>query len=136
MKLEKEAYIANYEDENLQTDNGKLILFKLVPCEPLTNKEFKKYFKMKQFQKIKLVLETEEPILDEAERKYLSGVIRPFRDKVKYIEKNAYNIDGKDKEYISIRCCDGAMPFPSFDKGTMYKNMEQDKEYTLEELEL
>ena len=33
------------------------------------------------------VYEVKQEILDEAEKRYLRGVIRPFRDKVKYIKK-------------------------------------------------
>lgn len=75
----------------------------------------------------------EEEILDEQEKKYLSAVIRPFRDRIKSIAKlsdlsNHYIfIRFKDKEYIS---------FPNFKKNTMYKGMKEYKDYTLEELGL
>jgi len=75
-----------------------------------------------------------EPILDEAEREYLSAVIRPFRDNVKLIAK----ADDFDKSYIFITFvndADSTMFFPYFKKGTMYKGM-SDKMYTLEELGL
>lgn len=80
-------------------------------------------------------------ILDEAERQYLSAVIRPFRDKVRSITKNQ-KMNGKE-EYIDIdigfqfidRNC-FTMFFPDFKSNTMYKGMELGKEYTLEELGL
>lgn len=75
-----------------------------------------------------------EPILDEAERAYLSAVIKPFRDNVKLIAK----ADDFDKSYIFITFvndADSTMFFPYFKKGTMYKGM-SDKMYTLEELGL
>ena len=75
-----------------------------------------------------------EPILDEAEREYLSAVIKPFRDNVKLIAK----ADDFDKSYIFITFvndADSTMFFPYFKKGTMYKGM-SDKMYTLEELGL
>ena len=78
--------------------------------------------------------EYKEPILDDAERKYLAAVIKPFREKIKYIRKNksAY----KDKQFISIRFYDDDyMYFPYLDDA-MYKGMEVNKEYSLEELGL
>ena len=75
----------------------------------------------------------EKEILDDKEKEYLSNVIKPFRDKVEYIvkETSSYN------EYIKIIIKkDDCLCFPNFKKGTMYKGMEEEKEYTLEELGL
>lgn len=82
-------------------------------------------------------------ILDRKEKEYLQNVIKPFRDRVKSISKQ--KIYSK-YEYISIRffvpldisyyCSTNYIYLPYFIKGTMYKNMEVDKEYTLEELGL
>lgn len=74
-----------------------------------------------------------EEILDDIEKEYLRTVIKPFRDRVRYIKKN----DFIKYEYISI-CVekDNTIIFPNFKKGTMYKNMEIDKKYSLEELGL
>ena len=86
-------------------------------------------------QKVKLTLEIEEPILDDAERKYLSGVIRPFKNEVECIRK--VSNDYYKAEHIVIYFKDRMnMPFPYFKKNTMYKNLELNKEYTLEELGL
>ena len=75
----------------------------------------------------------EKEILDEEEKKYLSNVIKPFRDKVEYICKESYI----NKECIKITIKnDSNLFFPSFKRGTMYKGMEEDKRYTLEELGL
>lgn len=80
--------------------------------------------------------EYQEPILDEQERKYLSAVIKPWRDKVVDIAKRPYD----NYEYIVIRYYDydfiQTIQMPLFEKDTMYKGMELDKEYTLEELGL
>ena len=75
----------------------------------------------------------EKEILDDKERKYLSNVIKPFRDKVEYIIK----FDLLPEEYISI-CLPKheRIDLPCFKRGTMYKGMEIEKEYTLEELGL
>ena len=82
------------------------------------------------------IIKFHKPILDEEEKKYLSRVIRPWRDKVEYIRK--INFDDED-EFIVIIYREReskAMPLPCFKKGTMYKGMEVGKEYSLEELEL
>ena len=82
------------------------------------------------------VYEAKQEILDEAEKRYLRGVIRPFRDKVKRITKNA-SLVINNKAYITIgieNSCE--IVFPYFDKDTMYKGMKDNKGYTLEELGL
>ena len=71
-------------------------------------------------------------ILDDVERRYLSAVIRPFRNRVKYITKR--NIMYRKKEYIYIHVTDDCICLPCFRKGSMYKGMEIDKNYSLEEL--
>lgn len=74
------------------------------------------------------------PILDKEEKEYLENVIRPFRDRVVYIEKT---LNYKNMHHISIECKNRDVSYlPSFKKGTMYKEMEVDKEYTLKELGL
>lgn len=77
-------------------------------------------------------------ILDDAEKRYLKGVIRPFRDRVKYIAKICVDHLYDEPDYhICITFNDGnAMIFPSFDASHMYKCMEEDRAYTLEELGL
>ena len=73
-------------------------------------------------------------ILDDVERKYLSAVIKPFRNKVKSISKGASEAN---QEFIVIDCKNGDETFlPWFKAGTMYKGMERYKKYTLEELGL
>ena len=71
-------------------------------------------------------------ILDDVEKAYLSAVINPFRVKVGYVKK----IDCGKREFLKIYLEDDSIPFPFFTKGTMYKGMEADKEYTLKELGL
>lgn len=75
----------------------------------------------------------EKPILDEAERKYLSAVIKPFREKVIYICKK--EICSKEFILIALKA-DCSTALPSFQAGSMYKGMENYKEYTLKELGL
>nr|DAS97184.1 MAG TPA: hypothetical protein [Caudoviricetes sp.] len=78
--------------------------------------------------------EYDPKILDEKEKEYLSAVIKPFRKKVKYIEKRFWT---PNLEYLSIRLKNNEFfAFPNFKKGKMCKGMEHDKYYTLEELGL
>jgi len=84
-----------------------------------------------------LVWKREEQILDEVEKKYLGDVIRPFRDRVDGIKKEKHIYGEKIKIYYDIKLNEiNYMSLPYFEKGTMYKNMEIDKEYTLKELGL
>lgn len=79
--------------------------------------------------------EYKEPILNDAEKEYLSAVIKPFRNRVDYIMKEE-NICSST-EFIHIDLSDGDIAdFPNFKAGTMYKGMEIDKSYTLQELGL
>lgn len=80
-----------------------------------------------------LDIERKEPIIDDVEKRYLKGVIRPFRDRVQSISKEGNSI----VEWLSFKLVNNA-PFelPFFKSGRMYKNMERGKEYTLEELGL
>ena len=81
-----------------------------------------------------LGLDVNEDILSDKEKEYLSAVIKPFRDKVKYIKKYA---DESSYEYIVIAFVNyERLMFPSFKKSTMYVGMKKNKNYTLEELGL
>lgn len=98
----------------------------------ISNRDKVNYLK-KQLKQLKEENKKEKnkPILNDAEKEYLSAVIRPFKDKVEYIKK-CCNSRG---EYISIRIIsDSTMVFPYFKKNTMYEGMEADKKYTLKEL--
>ena len=78
------------------------------------------------------IVKIPKPILDEAEKRYLSNVIKPFRDRVKYIVK----FDDFGQEFIYINLENEEISLPYFEPNTMYKGMELDKEYTLEDLGL
>lgn len=79
-----------------------------------------------------VIFEKVEEILDDKEKEYLSSVIKPYRNKVIYIKKLYCNTH----EYIRIELEDDFASLPMFEKGTMYKNMKVNKEYSLEELGL
>lgn len=83
------------------------------------------------------VYEVKQEILDEAEKRYLRGVIRPFRDRVEYIQKFTFST-GKAKITIKTEKDNDTwyVGLPPFKKDAMYKNMEPEREYTLEELGL
>lgn len=78
--------------------------------------------------------EYKPPILDDVEKAYLSAVIKPFRDKVRFIMKYTFS---EKKEFLTIDIYhDTDIVLPNFIKETMYKGMVRGKEYTLEELGL
>ena len=75
-----------------------------------------------------------KPILDNIEKNYLSNIIKPFRDKIDYIAK--VNLANR-REYILIKMKNYEMiSLPFFAAGTMYKGMENDKDYTIKDLGL
>lgn len=82
-----------------------------------------------------LLEEYSEPILEDVEREYLSATIKPFRKKIAYIVKAQDFDDGKQCIRIILQNGDG-MHFPYLDDDAMYKGMEVNKEYSLEELDL
>ena len=136
MKLEKEVYIGNVY-ETTYIDGKYNLSFNCIfhKCLNATDKSI--FDKIQNSKKIKLTLEVEKPILDEAERKYLSGVIRPFRDRIKFIRKNCiYGQEYINVVYNSKFKDDTNFCLPLFEPNTMYKNMELNKQYTLEELGL
>lgn len=89
--------------------------------------------KCKLLNLLKGKYEIEKPVLDKVEKRYLENVLRPFKDRVFYIEKrnncNQQYLHIHLKTYEFIR-------LPNFEKNTMYKGMELNKEYTLKELGL
>ena len=82
------------------------------------------------------VVKIPKPVLDDVEKEYLSYVIKPFRNRIKYFFKfpcangdyEAIAAVMKGREYYDN------LSFPKFKKGSMYKGMELIKEYSVEEL--
>ena len=70
--------------------------------------------------------------LTKEEKDYLSEVIKPFRDKFEYIKRLTF--DSVDS--IQVITEKGVTAVLFFETDTRYKNMEPDREYTLEELGL
>lgn len=116
---------------------GKIVHIQEV-FEEDVKKHFEKYMKDFKDYDIKVEVKKKEPILDEKEKKYLSAVIRPFRDRVKNIMKRFSG----NYEYICIflkhieKDFNEDICLPYFKSYTMYKGMIPDKKYTLEELGL
>ena len=89
-------------------------------------------------------IEIEVPdILDEKEKEYLSNVIKPFRDRIISVMKlesittpNAFYICIFVRPSVHMILGDDSIRLPLFAKDSMYKNMQYDVEYTLEELGL
>lgn len=135
----KEKYDIRYLTFNVsQNQNG-------------TIKSIDIYYDLKRIEKIKFLNETnatqamnaignwlEEEyvpdILTDKEKAYLSAVIKPFRDRVEYIEKRCF-VSGTEYILISLQN-NKTLSFPTFKTGTMYKGMKSRKKYTLEELGL
>ena len=85
------------------------------------------------------IVRLDKPILDDVEKRYLTNIIEPFRKHIITIRK----IGNYKYEFIEILIhrTDGVtsceeISFPYFNKGKMYKGMEKNKEYALDELGL
>lgn len=82
--------------------------------------------------------EIERTILDNAEKAYLEAVLRPFKDRVMSVEKRRK----EEGDFIKIWIrrfeiySEEYINFPYFKTDTIYKHMEPNKKYTLEELGL
>lgn len=124
---DEETYVVWYYDDKLDTINLKENKFEALLA----------WLDMKH----------REPILDDAEKKYLSAVIKPFRSKIYTIVKWRSNSGdsewlsfiGKVKQYYDEHgnlCTNnfGTFYLPSFKAGTMYKGMQVGRKYKLEEL--
>lgn len=127
----KDIVLENLNNCHLETSLRGLYGEKVVYCPHTNCGECKDRF-------LKWLLsEYKGQILDETEREYLSAVIKPFRKKVKHIVK--INLFGSPEEQF-IRIVIGNLDFinlPNFNKNTgMYRRMEVDKLYSLEELGL
>ena len=81
----------------------------------------------------------EKPILDSTEKKYLGSFLRPYGDRVKAVMKASV---GDSRQRIVVCVAgegggrDDCVPLPRFPRGEMYRGMEGDRRYALEELEL
>lgn len=84
--------------------------------------------------KFKTIYEAPHEILDKEEKEWLETFLRPFRNKVQYITK--YKTEDKNGEFVYVKLAYDCVWLPYFEENTMYKGMEVNKKYTLEELGL
>ena len=125
----RDVILENLTNCHLESSLRKLYGETVVCCHQTTCDECKKRFGEW------LLEEAKEPVLDDVEKEYLSAVIKPFRKMIAYIVK-AQDFDG-GKQCIRIILQNGdGMHFPYIDDDAMYKGMEVNKEYSLEELGL
>lgn len=136
----KEKYNLRQIDISTKTKDGKILFFELKIRGKTIHQQSYPYgvFLCEVMEYMLAWLEEEyvPDILTDKEKAYLSAVIKPFREDIEWIEKIKH-YDGEN-EYIHITvkrnedCCE----LPTFKKGTMYKDMEANKVYTLEDLGL
>ena len=106
----------------------------------ISGKDLYKYITTNELSYLEVMLkwldmEHKEPILSDAEKQYLSAVIRPFRNEIKSIEK--YKNWSNNSECIHFYTKKGDFFYlKDFKLGTMYKGMKAGHCYTLEELGL
>ena len=108
----------------LKSDNSIIFSKEMTPIETITNA-----------YNVWLEQEYKPKILDEKEKAYLSAVIKPFRKRIKYIRKINHSSVNND-QFLCIVLVNDRCGLPNFKKGTMYKGMEEDRDYTLKELGL
>lgn len=127
VEMDKPFYIKGYANNPCKLTHNRII----------NNQGFLIYSKI--FLLLTGELEIEKPILDDVEKRYLENVLRPFKNRVMYVEKIIqfgyesirYRVHLPIKKYGNMTC-----ELPYFDKGTMYKGMEYEQQYSLEELGL
>lgn len=101
-------------------------------------KKFQRFDSLKDF--VEFLELPVAPILDRQERRYIKNLIRPFHDKVEHIRKECVDDVYRHCKFerIVIAINDNNIytyiTLPYFTYQSMYKNIELNKEYTLEEL--
>lgn len=138
--LNKEKYNLRQIDISTKTKDGKILFYELkirgktihqqiYPCGVFACDAMEGMIGW-------LEEEYEPTILTEKEKAYLSAVIKPFRKNIECIEKIKTYYGEKEYIYITMKKNYDFCELPVFEKGKMYKGMEADKAYTVEELEL
>lgn len=133
--LNKEKYNLRQIDISTKTKDGKILFFELkirgktiyqqiYPCGVFACDAMEGMIGW-------LEEEYKPKILTDKEKAYLSAVFKPFRERIKCVRKIVFQ-----REFLKIHMEDETISFPFFTKGTMYKGMEEGREYTLEELGL
>lgn len=136
MKFEKEVILDNihtfWNEDAEPTSTG-------ISLDYVLNNEEKEILDYLKGNKVKITIEGVKPIISSREREYLQNVINPFRDKVIGIYKyNSVLSDYEETAIVTLEDynCSHMTHLPPFERVTMYKGMEVNKEYSLEELGL
>lgn len=139
--LTPEEY-ANWHLKNCYTTKCDICPFESVICNMIGPNIWVNNKDLYSDKFLNQEIEIEVFILTDKEKEYLRNVIKPFRNRVKYISKQ------KTYEYEYISICNrtpediaycGKVSYiilPYFERGTMYNNMKVEKQYTLEDLGL
>lgn len=135
----KEKYNLRQIDVSTKTEDGKILFFELKIRGKTIHQQIYPcgVYACDAMEMMIGWLEEEyvPDILTDKEKAYLSAVIKPFRKRIEYIEKtDNYYVNGK--QFLCIGSADDYCCLPFFEKETMYKGMEANKRYTLEELGL
>ena len=146
--LTKEEY-KKWIDKNCpNTSDCNKCIFKYMRCHGYKQNTCwvdRKDLYSDKFLNQEIMIEDEEPdILTDKEKQYLRNVIKPFRNRVKYITKEEAEINAYKSIVMEVTIPINVgyyfnteyIYLPYFKQGTMYKNMEVGKKYTLEELGL
>jgi hypothetical protein len=88
----------------------------------INGKDLDKYIAVNETTYLEVMLkwldmEHKEPILDDVEKRYLSAVIKPFRNRIKYICKIEHYNNKWDLLYLGVKN-ESDMDFPKFKHGT------------------
>lgn len=102
-----------------------------IKLKDLTREQFKKWYEENKNQKVEIEIE----LLTKEEKEYLEGVIKPFKEVIDFIKK--INSINRSVQFIHIKLCNGeVINLPYFNVNEYYKNLEVDKQYTIEDLGL
>ena len=138
--LNKEKYDLQQIDISTKTKDGKILFFELKIRGKTIHQQSYPYgvFLCEVMEYMLAWLEEEyvPDILTDKEKAYLSAVIKPFRKDVECIEKVESYYGENEFIHITMKKDDDYCELPDFENGTMYKGMEANKTYTLEELGL
>lgn len=124
-----------FEDKFYGSNHFVLLKYYTEDLKDIDGEEENDIVKVERPVKYETVFERKEEILDEVEKRYLTEVIRPFRKRIQFIQKKKEITE--INPYIRIVCEDNdKLVFPYITDNSMYKGMEPNRKYTLEELGL
>ena len=120
---ESGKYIYLNKDKYIVNDLGKEVLF-TIDFDDIKNEHWEEY---------------NDDILNEEEKPYLENILKPYKNRVDFVMKECIG-DYYERIVICVsvknKSFKNYIAFPYFNKGTMYKGMEIDKKYTVNELGL